>query len=360
MQQISTVVGSGMARTIGLDVADKSSTYVGLNQEGQVVCTGKVATQPAAIERQFGRLTPCRIALEAGTHSAWLSRTLYGLGHEVIVANPRQIPLIFRSTKKNDREDAEGLARLARLDPKLLRPLEHRGAQAQADLALLRARDALVRHRSALISAARGLVKSLGDRIPQCSAEAFPDKARQCLSEEALRVVGPLLDGTTGLTAQVRRYDKEVAELGAERYPQTTVLRQVNGVGPLTSLAFVLCIEDPWRFQRSRQVGCYVGLTPRQHESGESKPQLRITKAGDELLRRLLVQSAHYILGPFGLECELRAWGLKLAAQGRQGKKRAVVAVARKLAVLLHRLWLGGEVYDPHYQAHQRAQKAAA
>jgi transposase len=138
------------------------------------------------------------------------------------------------------------------------------------------------------------------------------------------------------------------------------MLRQVNGVGPLTSLAFILTIEDSRRFDKSRQVGPYLGLTPRQHESGESKPQLRITKAGDELLRRLLVQSAHYILGPFGLECDLRTWGQRLAAQSKQGKKRASVAVARKLGVLLHRLWTTGEVYQPNYLAARRQQEEAA
>jgi len=359
MQQRSTVVISGAGtRTIGLDVSDKTSTYVILEREGQLALVGKVATQRAALEREFGRLQPCRIALEAGTHSAWVSRALHALGHEVIVANPRQIPLIFRSTKKNDRQDAEGLARLARLDPQLLRPLVHRSAQAQADLALLRARDALVRHRSSLISSARGLVKGLGERVVQCSAEAFPAKAREALSEAVLPVVGPLLDAVAALTERVRQYDRQVAELAEQRYAETAVLRQVNGVGPITSLAFVLVIEDVRRFPRSRQVGCYLGLTPRQRESGESKPERRITKAGDELLRRLLVQSAHYILGPFGLACDLRAWGLRPAGQGKRGKKRAVVAVARKLAVLLHHLWLCGEAYEPHYQAHRQQQAA--
>jgi transposase len=149
------------------------------------------------------------------------------------------------------------------------------------------------------------------------------------------------------LTLQIRGLEREIEALCEQSYPETQRLRQVSGVGALTSLAYVLTIEDPQRFRRSRSVGAYLGLQPRRRQSGEQDPLLRITKAGDPFLRRLLVQSGHYILGPFGPDTDLRRFGLRLMARGgRAGRKKALVAVARKLAVLLHRLWVTGETYE--------------
>ena len=150
----------------------------------------------------------------------------------------------------------------------------------------------------------------------------------------------------------IQVYDERIEKLGREKYGHTELLRQVKGVGPLTSLAYVLTLENPDRFAKSRDVGPYLGLVPKQEESGDSQPQLGISKAGDVMLRRLLVGSAHYILGPFGPDTDLRRYGLRLCERGgKNAKKRAAVAVARKLAVLLHRLWISGEVYEPLRQA---------
>jgi transposase len=138
-------------------------------------------------------------------------------------------------------------------------------------------------------------------------------------------------------------------------------LRQVEGVGPLTALTFVLTLEDPYRFEKSRSVGAYLGLVPASDKSGDRDPQRRISKEGDEMLRKLLVGSAHYILGPFGGDSDLRRHGEKIASRGaKNAKKRAAVAVARKLAVLLHRLWVTGEVYDPLYNAHRSQEREEA
>ena len=255
--------------------------------------------------------------------------------------------LIAESDHKRDRTDAELLARLGRVDPGLLRPIQHRGPEAQQDLALLRARDTLVRARTNLINHVRGAVKAAGGRLPACSAASFHRKAEAHLPVALRAILLPIVSLVAELTARIHDYDRQVERL-AERHPAGRLLRQVRGVGPLTALAFLLVIEDPARFRKSREVGPYLGLVPRQSQSGEREPQLSITKAGDPLLRRLLVQSAHYILGPFGPDSELRRWGLRLAGSGSsRGKKRAVVAVARKLAVLLHRLWVTGEVYTP-------------
>jgi transposase len=160
--------------------------------------------------------------------------------------------------------------------------------------------------------------------------------------------LGPILEQIGALTQRIRDYDRQLETISKERYPETELLRQVEGVGPLTALTLVLTLEDPYRFEKSRSVGAYLGLVPARDQSGDRDPQRRISKEGDELLRRLLVSGAHYILGPFGSDSDLRRHGQKIATRGaKNSKKRAVVAVARKLAVLLHSLWISAEVYEP-------------
>jgi transposase len=231
----------------------------------------------------------------------------------------------------------------------LLSPVHHRGAEAQADLAVIRARRALVRARTMLINAARGMTKSFGERLRKCGAgQAGPTLAAE-LSPEGIRsAVLPLLAEVEALNQRIAAYDRQLDQLVKEHYPEVERLKQVKGVGTLIALTFVLTVDDPSRFQRSRDVGCYMGLRPGRRNSGKSEPQLHISKEGDCYMRSLLVQGAHYILGPFGIDCDLRRWGLKMSERGgKNAKKRAVVAVARKLAVLLHKLWVSGEAYDP-------------
>jgi len=354
MTKSSTMTGRAAATDfIGLDLSDKTGTYVVLSAEGQVVRDGKLRLTSAGLGKVFATRPPARIAIEVGGHSPWVSRALTQLGYEVTVANPRQVKLISHGPKKNDKLDAENLARLLRLDPILLRPICHRGATAQADLALLRSRDAVVRARTRLINSARSMVKAAGGRLPKCSADSFHHKVQGRLPEMLKPALEPLIEAIAGLTQQIIIATRQLEKLADERYPETRILRQPKGVGVITSLGYVLTLEEPQRFGRSRSVGAFVGLTARQYDSGESQPQLRITKAGDPFLRRLLVQSAQYMLGPFGEDCDLRRWGLKLMRGGDNKilKKKAVVAVARKLAVLLHHLWLTGEVYEPLRQA---------
>jgi transposase len=238
------------------------------------------------------------------------------------------------------------------LDPELLSPVHHRSPQAQADLAVLRSRDAIVRCRTLLINHARDLVKASGSRLPSCSADSFAHKVASDIPELLQPALAPLLDSIASLTQQIQAYDRTNEELCSERYPETKLLQKVSGVGSLTSLAFILTLENPDRFHKSREVGPALGLVPRRDQSGDQDPQLRITKTGDAYLRRLLVGSAQYILGPFGPDCDLRRWGLTLAERGgKNAKKRAVVGVARKLAITLHHLWKTGEAYDPFYRA---------
>lgn len=338
---------------IGVDLGDKQSHICVIDRaSGEVLEESVIPTKPVAFERWFGTKESTTIACEVGTHSPWVSELLEGLGHEVLVANPRQLRLIYRNRRKNDKVDARYLAKLARLDPDLLFPLTHRKGEARADLSLLRSREALVKSRTQLINHVRGAVKSTGHRLPSCSSGAFKlNRLSDEIPAELKSALLPVLGMIDGLTATIRGYDKQIDSL-AEKYPAAGHLMTIGGVGPITASAYVLTIEDPERFAKSRSVGAYLGLAPGSDESGESNPQKRITKQGDEYLRKLLVSAAHYIIGPFGKDCDLRRHGLKIAARGgKNARKRAAVAVARKLAVLMHCLWINGTVYDPLYNS---------
>jgi transposase len=350
--------GEGKGYTIGIDLGDKRSRYCILDKEGKIVRESSVATAPGALKLVFGKLAGCRIAIEVGTHSPWVSRTLAALGHEVIVANARQLPLIYGSRRKNDKLDAEKLARLARMDATLLKGIRHRGEEGQGELMLIRARAQVVETRTGLVNMVRGLVKSRGERLPGCTTEGFVVGLLGRMDEAAVRALKPMMVLIEQMTETIKGYDKQVEEMG-KKHAEIARLDQVSGVGPLIAATYILTIEDPERFGKSRDVGGYLGLVPGQSDSGESQPQKRITKAGDGYLRYLLVQGAQYILGPFGPDTDLRRWGLKLGSSGGdRGKKRAVVAVARKLAILLLVLWKTGAKYEPLRNSNK--QKVAA
>ena len=342
---------------IGIDLGDKRSRYCFLDSFGAVTLEGSLATTKEEFLAHFSQIPRSRIGLEVGTHSPWVNDLLTGLGHEVHVANPRKMESIHKNKRKNDRVDAKILARCVRADVELLHPIQHRGLEARQDLIFLRARDVMVAVRTKLVNSARGLVKSVGGRLPGCSSHSFHKTDEEKIPEGIRAAIQPMLEQIGALTKVIDEYDKQVSALARKKYPETEVLQQVKGVGELTALTYVLTLEKPERFAKSRDVGPYIGLVPRQDDSGESSPQLRITKTGDRMLRRLLVGSAQYILGAFGEDCDLKRHGEKLAAGGKNAKKRAVVAIARKLAVLLHSLWRSGEVYEPLRQA-ARAQEA--
>jgi len=334
--------------TVGCDLGDRTTRVCVLDAAGKVVARETIPTRPAQVREWFERCPRSRVVLEVGTHSRWFSETVGQLGHEVIIANPRQLPLIYRSRSKTDELDAERLARIGRADPELLCPIKHRSKEAQADLALLRARDVVVRERTRLVNHIRGIVKPLGHRLPGCSAAGFADRIREELPRSLWQAVGPLLAILRQFDRQIAQYENRIAERAKASYPEVERMTQVHGVGLLTALTLTLIVEDKGRFTRSRDIGPFLGLVPRKSQTGESDPELRITKAGDVMARRLLVQCAHHILGPFGPDTDLRRYGQRVAGQGgKNAKKRAVVAVARKLAVLLHRLWVTGATYKP-------------
>jgi len=295
--------------------------------------------------------------LEAGCHSPWISRYLQEEGCRVLIANPRKLRAIYQNERKSDRRDAQMLARIGRLDPALLYPVHHGSAEAQQDLLRIKLRDSLVRPRVAVINSVRFTLKSLGYTTRNPSRERFHKVVMEALPETISQMIAPSVQALAELTVGIKVLDLEINTLARNKYPQTARLEQIPGVGPITALYFVLKIEDPKRFNHIRDVGAYAGLCPGRDQSGQSDPQLRISKRGDAYLRRLLVSAAQYILGPFGPENALRSYGLRLAADGTaRAKKRATVAVARKLAVLLLSLWKSQRLYEPFPQAASQSQ----
>jgi transposase len=366
MKKISTVqifeseIFTEQRLTIGMDLGDRWSCYCILDETGRILLEQKVATTPEAMKQAFAKIPRSLIAMETGTHSPWVSRLLTELEYKVIVAHAQKVQLITKSNRKDDRHDARTLARLARIDPELLGPVRHRSAQAQIHLTVIRARAELVSVRTALVNAARGLAKSYGQRLPKCGTQQVSRQLGAGLPAELCEVLEPLLKEIESLNERIKEYEVRMEKIARESYPHVELLKQVKGVGTQIALTYVLTLEDPHRFPKSREVGCFLGLRPGRRDSGESQPQMRISKEGDRYLRTMLVQGAHYILGPFGADSDLRRWGLKLAVRGgANAKKRAVVAVARKLAVLLHRLWVSGEVYEPLRNS-QKALRAVA
>lgn len=337
--------------TIGIDLGDVWSHYCTLNQDGEVVDRGRFRTTPKAIERWFMDVPPARVAMEAGTHSIWISEQLQELGHEVIVANVRELRAISHSDRKSYQVDAEKLARYARLDPEILRPIAHRTVEQQEALTLIRARNLVVRLRTAAVNGVRGLTKSSGHRMPASTTSTFAKRSLVVMPPGLAQALRPVVEQIAEMTLKIKQYDRQIQQLGQTQYPETQALLKVHGVGHLMALTFVLTLGSKERFKQSRDVGCYLGLRPRRSQSGDRDPQLGITKAGNTYLRSLLIECANHILRPHGRDSSLRQWGLHLASRGgKQARNKAVVAVARKLAILLHHLWTTQAAYMPFYE----------
>jgi transposase len=345
MKKVSKTQKRVPKETIGIDLGDKMSRYCVVTQEGEIVEEGSFRNQASSIEKHFSG-EPRRIALEAGAQSAWISRELERLGHEVIVANARQLKWITASDTKNDSADACKLALLARADVRLLAPVEHRTADQQAELAVIRGRDALLRARTLLINSARGIAKGFGARLPRSITDTFGKRTVAELPEMLRGALGGLLEQIDALSEAISNADQQISAL-ARQHPELERLTSIPGVGTLTAVTFMLTLGRAERFARSRDVAGFLGLRPKQRQSGARDPQLGISKSGDPYLRKLLVQCAHHILGHWGKDSALRRWGLAKGESGKKATLRGIVAVARKLSVLLHRLWVSGEFYQP-------------
>lgn len=346
--------------TIGIDLGDKYSHYCLLDESGQVAESGTVLNTEASARKHFGGIPSALVALEAGARTHWWAQLLRNLGHQVVVANARAFAA-GKGRRKNDSNDAERLARYARLDPEALKPVQLRSGEQQADLSQIRVRDALVRTRTLLVNLARGLAKEAGCRLPASITSTFGARSLAVLPAALAALLAPVLDSIDDLTRKIEDKEEAIERLCREKYPETQYLRSVAGVGPITALTYVLTLGSAERFPHSRDVGAYLGLQPSQWQSGESDPQLGISKQGNGYLRRLLVQCAHHILGPFGPPSRLREWGLAMGNRGaKNARKRAVTAVARKLGVLLHRLWRDRAIYQPFYRQETASRAFAA
>ena len=335
---------------IGIDLGDKKHAVCILDKEGNVVCEKSIVNRRQSLEALCKDYPGARVAIEVGTHSPWISRLLEEQGMEVIVANARKLRAIYQNERKSDELDARMLAKIARMDPEMLHPVSHRSEESQRDLLLIKLRDNLVRQRVNLINGVRGALKSLGVRLSLTTAQTSMERARRELEELQGMGAGiePLLMALESLNKQIGEYDRMIAEAVETRHPQARKLREIGGVGPITALCFVLSIEDAGRFKDPRDVGAYLGMVPRRDQSGSTDKQLPISKAGNGYLRRLLVQCAQHVLGRYGADSDLRRYGLRLAERGgKAAKKRAIVAVARKLAVLMVTLWQKQSEYEP-------------
>lgn len=336
------------ATYVGIDLGDKQCEVCVMDEQREVKERVRLPMKAADLQKYFSKIGRSRVAIEAGGQSRWVAEVLERCGHQVFVSNTRNVPYIHQSDGKNDPGDAYKLAELVSFKPRLLHPIQHRSQGAQADLSWIRGREVLVAARTQLVNAVRGMCKGFGSRLAKCSTEAFTRKQAEQVPAAIRGAVAPLLETIDHLNEQIEYYDRMEEHIARERYEKSKLLEQVDGVGVHTALSFMLTIGDAERFEKSRMVGCYLGMRPRQKDSGESKPQLGITKAGNGYMRKTLVNCAHHILGPKGKDSDLRRYGLRICQRGgKNAKKRAVVAVARKLAVLLHRLWVSGEVYEP-------------
>jgi transposase len=331
-------------RHCGIDVHAKTSELCEVSASGKVVRRERMATTQAGFRRRFEAVPRARIVVECSGSTPWVVRLLEGLGHDVVVVNPRRVRLIAESTLKCDRVDAEILARLSRLEPELLRPVYQRSYEGQLLRTRLRLRSSLVQARVALINQVRGTLRAHGSPMTSCSAKAFVARFASGQAPQELRnLLEPLVGAIGELTERIEAAERQLVE-ESQSDELLGRLQEVPGVGPLVSLSFVAWVDRAERFSKSRDVGPCLGLRPRLRESGGVSRRGAITREGDTSMRWLLVQAAHAALA-VRRDSALKRWGEALVA--RAGKKRAVVAMARKLAVLLHTIWVTGDRYRP-------------
>lgn len=333
---------------IGMDMGDKNHKAVGLSEDGEIVDRAEVPCTPEDVRAYLTRHPGALLAIETGTHCRWVSKLGMELGHEVLVGNARKLRMIWDSSRKNDWRDAEMLAKVARTDRSLLHPVALRDDGDQGLMRLVKSRDLLVKGRTGIVNQIRGFCKSEGVRLPKCSAESFVRREYEMPSAVSA-VVKPLFAVLKELGKKIALYDKMLADTVKKLHKEeAALLEPVAGVGPVTVAAYLAAIGDVATFGSARDAGPYFGLIPRQDQSGQTDKQLRISKEGNEIVRRLLVTAANYIMGPFGKDCDLRRHGMKIAERGgKNAKKRAKVAVARKLAVLMLAILRTKSAYRP-------------
>jgi transposase len=337
-----------MTDFIGIDIGDKKNFVCILNNKGEILFRKEILNNKEQMEEYFESIEKASIVFEVGSHSPWISRLLVAIGHDVFICNPRRLATVSQNLKKSDEEDCLILAQLLLTGKHLLKQVRHANEDKMRDFLLIKSRRALIKCRTILINTARGIVKSFGERIsPNLSADAFHKYAGDTLKKETLEKIKDLIEVIGKTTEQILKYEKNIDAIIKKKYPTAQLLQSINGVGPLTSLAFVLTIDDPKKFAKSRSVGAFLGLVPRRDQSGNNDKQLPITKAGSKLLRSLLINCANYILSSKGEDNQIKRFGLKIKGDGtsKSRNNKAKVAVARKLSVIMHQLWVSNKPF---------------
>ena len=329
-----------MVHYVGLDVSLKQTSICVVNETGSVVREGVVASDPEAIAAFVRSKAPgaVRIGLETGPTATWLWTELKRLGLPVICIDARHAKAVLKmQINKSDRNDAAGIARI--MQTGWFKEVRVKDLDSHAIKALLASRALLVKIKRDLENHIRGLLKNLGLIIGRSTLNVFSVRTMKLVEgrPELIAIVGPLLKARETIEQQIGDLDRKVLRL-ARSDGQVRKFMTVPGIGPITALCFQATIDDPTRFKRSRSVGAYVGLTTRRHASGEVDWSGRISKCGDAMLRSYLFEAAGVLLTRVPKWSALKAWGMRLAK--RNGLRKATVAVARKLAVLLHRMWI--------------------
>ena len=335
-----------MAHYVGLDVSLKQTSICVVNQTGLVVQEGVVDFDPEAISAFVRLKAPAvvRIGLETGPTSTWLWTELKRLGLPVICIDARHAKAVLKmQINKSDRNDAAGIARI--MQTGWFKEVRVKDLDSHSVRALLASRALLVKIKRDLENQIRGLLKNLGLVIGRAKFNVFAARAEELIVDrpELVAAVSPLLEARKAIEQQVGDLDRKVLKL-ARNDGQVRRFMTAPGVGPITALCFKATIDDPTRFKRSRSVGAYVGLTTRRHSSGEVDWTGRISKCGDAMLRTYLYEAANVLLTRVPKWSALKAWGIRLAK--RNGLRKAKVAVARKLAVILHRMWIDGTEFN--------------
>ena len=327
----------------GIDVALKSSSVCILDGRGMVVLEEVIPTDEAGLGSVLKERSRMRCVLEAGPLAEWLAKLLEQLGHDAVVIDPRKAKGVIRTKKKTDRLDARNLARMGKTG--WYTPVHRKSVEARVTRTFLQARQGLVQTAVAQGSRIRGLLRAHGIKLGEVKESQFAAQVER-LSCEKSRDLWEMLEPLVEVRRQALRSSERMRRRMVELAVEGSVARRlmtVPGVGPLTASAYVATIDDPKRFRSSDQVAAYLGLVPSVAQSGELDVHGHITKEGDGMLRGYLVEAAHVLLTRKRGTCRLKQWGLKLAKKKGHGKAR--VAVARKLAALLHHLWITGESY---------------
>lgn len=327
----------------GIDLASKSSAICILGSNGEILFEGACPTDEDGFRQALKSWRTLHCVIEASPLSEWVARMLESLGHEVVVIDPRRAKAIITSKKKTDKLDARNLARMGRTG--WYTQVHRKTEEARLLRSHLKARKGLIDAQRQQNNRIRGLLRAHGIKVGQVSSGRFEghvDKLVRRKCPALITAIRPLLDLWVSIRESLTVMTKGVKQM-AKQDATCQLLMSAPGVGPMVASAYVATIDDPSRFRRGAQVAAYLGLVPSIIQSGESEYRGRITKEGDRLLRWLLVEAAHVLLTRSGTDSALKRWGKRL--EKREGSSKAKVAVARKLAIVLHRIWLTGEPY---------------